>query len=200
MDKLDELQELDLLTAEEAFEAFGDKSSEVFESMRRDTKKTTTEVNQLFVQLGTDVSRDLEDFFFSKWDEGVEGMESVFIGAIRRMVSKLLTSQLLNFFGGFGDTFGALFSGGKASGSLGPAAALGGFRRGSPFIAGENGPELISPGAGSTVTPIGATFSFETNINGGSDLNAATLIPILEDNNRKLKSEFLTDLRDGAFA
>jgi hypothetical protein len=37
------------------------------------------------------------------------------------------------------------------------------------------------------------------NINGGSNLDAATLIPILEENNRKVKAELLDAFDRGAF-
>jgi len=70
-----------------------------------------------------------------------------------------------------------------------------------PRIVGENGPELFAPGASGSIRPLGAaTFNMVTNISGGGNLDAATLIPILEENNRKLKGEFVDELRRGAFA
>jgi len=70
-----------------------------------------------------------------------------------------------------------------------------------PRMVGENGPEVFTPGAAGSIRPLGsAEFNMTTNINGGAGMDAATLIPILEENNRKLKGEFVDELRRGTFA
>jgi hypothetical protein len=153
-------------------------------------------MNEFAKQAARNMQDAFADFFFDPFDDGLKGLLQNFVDVLRRMVANLLASNLLSFLGGsLGGAFGGLFGIGQ-----GPGAALGGFRRNQPFIAGERGPELISPGAGMTVTPLqGATFMFETNINGGNGLDAATLVPILENNNRLLKAQFLEELDRGAF-
>jgi tape measure domain-containing protein len=167
-------------------------------SMRRVAEKIKIEMSEFAKQAARNMHDAFADFFFNPFEDGLKGMLRSFVDVIRRMVANLLASNLLNFLGSLGGPFGNFFK--LAGGGTGPNAALGGFRRNKPFIAGERGRELISPGAGSTVTPLGSTFMFETNINGGAGLDAATLIPILEQNNRKLKSEFVDELERRAYA
>ena len=81
----------------------------------------------------------------------------------------------------------------------GPLAA------GQPAIVGEAGPELFIPKTAGTIVP-GTGGSNTVNIfqsnsfEGSGPLEPATLIPLLEENNRKLKSEFVDELRRGTFA
>ena len=80
----------------------------------------------------------------------------------------------------------------------GPLAA------GQPSIVGEAGPELFIPKSAGTVIPNnagGAVVNIHQNnsFSGSGPLEPATLIPLLEENNRKLKSEFVEELRRGTF-
>ena len=80
----------------------------------------------------------------------------------------------------------------------GPLAA------GQPAIVGEAGPELFIPKSAGTIVPNtgGSTVNiFQSNsFSGSGPLEPGTLIPLLEENNRKLKAEFVDELRRGAFA
>ncbi len=65
---------------------------------------------------------------------------------------------------------------------------------------------MATPGERVTVTPAGKSrggitvvISQENNFEGGG-LDPASLIPILEENGRKIKAEMLDGLRRGGFA
>jgi hypothetical protein len=91
---------------------------------------------------------------------------------------------------------------GNNSGIMGPPAAIGGNRAGGrPLLTGENGPELFTPGATGAIRPLGAVaVTQENHFGGGGGLDIATLIPILEENNKKVKGEILDAFDRGAFA
>lgn len=170
--------------------------------MRVSIKRTTDEMTEFAREAARNIQDAFADFFFDPFEGGLRGMLRSFVDVIRRMVANLLASKLLQYLATLPGPFGKFFKLGTGTGtSTGPGAAIGGFRRDQPFIAGERGPELVSPGVGSTVTPIQSpSFNFVTNINGAGGLEPAILIPILEQNNRKLKAEFVDQLRRGAFA
>lgn len=82
----------------------------------------------------------------------------------------------------------------------GPLAA------GQASLVGEAGPELFIPKTAGQVIPSGGFGNIVVTINqrnsfaGSGPLEPATLIPLLEENNRKLKAEFVDELRRGTFA
>jgi len=84
--------------------------------------------------------------------------------------------------------------------SGGPLAA------GQASVVGEAGPELFIPQKAGQVIPAGGFGNVVVNIEqrnsfaGSGPLEPATLIPLLEENNRKLKGEFVDELRRGTFA
>jgi hypothetical protein len=138
-----------------------------------------------------DLTRDLGFTFESAFENAIiegENLRSVMKGLVddilRILIRTTVTAPLGNFFGGI---FGGIFGGGRASG--GPVSA------GSAYMVGEQGPELFVPGASGRIVPNGAgggmVFNFTTNIEAGVD--PGRLVPILEQNNRKLKGELVDE-------
>lgn len=157
------------------------------------TEEVTSEIAVFAEQAGRNMQTAFADFLFDPFDEGLDGMVKSFANTLRRMVADLLAQKLLTSFftafPGVGDFFGF---GKRAIG--GPAAAR------SPYLVGESGPEVFTPGASGAIRPLGAvTVNSTLNVNGGSNLDAATLIPILEENNKKVKAELLDAFDRGAF-
>lgn len=173
--------------------------AEAFETrLRARLTAVTAPVSEFSIQAARSVQQAWTEFFFDPFDDGLKGLLSSFIDTIRRMVANLLSSQLLNLLSKVGGPIGSIF-GSLASGSAG-GRQLGGFlRAGKSFNVGEGGPERFTPGTSGTLRPIASgNFNFETNISGGS-LTAAQLIPILEENNRVQRSQFLDLIDRGAF-
>ena len=143
------------------------------------------------------------DFFFSGFETGLDGLVSTFSDTLRRMVAELIASDLLNLIkgvltGGGGGGGGGFFG---FVGSLFGRQIGGPVKAGQPVRVGESGPEVFTPGASGAVRPLGAiNFAPVTNINAGSGLDIERLIPILDENNRKVKGEFVDELRRGKFA
>ena len=197
-DELDELTGPGLLSATEAMELFGRKAQSVFEGMVKPVKVVTTEMQQQWKQAINNMQDTLAEFLVGGFEEGMRGMLKAFTETLKRMVANLIASKILTFFFGLFKSPVAVPTGG-GGGSTGPSAQLGGFRRGRAFVAGERGPELVSPGAGSTVTPIGLGQIFiEQNIS-GLGLSAEELVPVLNENNRQIKAELLDEISRGAF-
>ena len=197
-DELDELTGPGLLSATEAMELFGRKAQSVFEGMVKPVKVVTTEMQQQWKQAINNMQDTLAEFLVGGFEEGMRGMLKAFTETLKRMVANLIASKILTFFFGLFKSPVAVPTGG-GGGSIGPSAQLGGFRRGRAFVAGERGPELVSPGAGSTVTPIGLGQIFiEQNIS-GLGLSAEELVPVLNENNRQIKAELLDEISRGAF-
>lgn len=145
----------------------------------------------------------LGDFLFDPWADGLTGMLKNFADMLRKMVAQLLASKILEYIGGLFGGSTPLPTPSSGGASFGPPAAIGGIREGgTPLLVGERGPELFTPGATGSIRPVGAV-NYESNISiggGGNGLDVATLIPILEENNRKVKGEILDAFDRGAYA
>lgn len=146
----------------------------------------------------------LAEFLFDPWEEGLDGMLKSFVDMLRRMIAQLLASKILEyFFGLFGGA--SVPTGGGSAGSIltdgGPRAVGGMVDPTRSYLVGERGPEVFSPGAKGSIRPM-TMGNFESNltIEGGGGLDIATLIPILEENNRKVKGEILDAFDRGAYA
>ena len=146
----------------------------------------------------------LSEFLFDPFEDGLKGMLKGFIDMLRKMVANLLAQKILTaFFSSFGGVAGG--GGGSTAGagfrSLGPPAAIGGPRSAQPLMVGERGPEVFSPGASGSIRPLGSVNIEQNNSFGGDGggLTAATLVPILENNNKKVKAEILDAFDRGAF-
>lgn len=178
-----------------------------FETFREDLLDTLVGTAEDFDDFADKVStfadeaaRNMQDafaeFFFDPFQSGLDGLASSFTDLLRKMISELIASDILEFLnpqggGGFFGFVKSIF--GRQIG--GPVQA------GVPVRVGESGPEIFTPGASGAVRPMGEiNFAPTTIIQGGSGLDINKLIPILDENNRKVKGEFVDELRRGKFA
>lgn len=172
-----------------------DGADDIFENMTEFSKQAFSNMQDI-----------LADFLFDPFADGLDGMLKGFITMLRRMVANLLAQKLLTSFfaafgpatpipsGGAGGTARSFRSGGNAIG--------GSATRGLTTTVGEHGPELFTPGASGSIRPLGSvSFAPVTTIGGGGGdgLNIATLIPILEENNKMLMADFIDKFDRGAF-
>lgn len=161
-------------------------------------------------EIGLQTLRNMQDIladFFATASGGFSGLLSGFTDMLRKMVAQLLARRvLLSFLGLFaGGTSAFAGFAQSAIGEITQRQGGGPLAAGQPSIVGESGPELFIPKRAGTVIPNGRGGStvniFQSNtFSGSGPLEPATLIPLLEENNRKLKSEFVDELRRGAFA
>lgn len=146
-------------------------------------------------ELGFTFSSALEDAIVQG-----ENLRSVLQGLVqdllRILVRRQITEPLANIFGGlFGGT-----SGGGLLGSLFGRANGGFVAGGQPYMVGERGPELFVPNVAGNIVPNGGggvTIMQTNNIEAGVD--ASRLLPVLEENNRKLKGEIVDELDRGQY-
>ena len=168
--------------------------------MRRTATKEFNEIEEAAKQAARNIQDAFADFLFDPFDEGIKGMLKSFLDAIRRMIANQLATKLFGFLKGF------FPGGGGGGGGKIPGFARGGrVAAGVPAVVGERGPEVFVPPVSGTIVPNnklgGASVTIgDTYIYTNGDLNAATLIPILEENNRKQQADFLDALDRGAFA
>ncbi len=167
-------------------------------------KRIENETEDIFANM-TDFQRSmamnseaiLAEFLFDPWEEGLDGMLKAFIEMLRRMLAELVAQQLItSFLGAFGGPAGNT----PAASTPAPRRHGGPVNRGGAFLVGEGGPELFTPGATGQVRPLGQlNFESNTTIGGGGGLDIATLLPILEENNKKLKAELFDAFDRGTF-
>jgi len=201
--------ETNLFTSPEVIAANTQAAVDVYfeqlKSMEDQTKEVFANLNEFQAEAARNAQDIFAEFLFDPFNDGVNGMLKSFVDMLRRMVAQLIAAKLLS-------SFLSLFPGTAAAGSIvgssgggagvGPPAAIGGNRRGgTPLLVGERGPEMFTPGASGAIRPLGAvSVTTENNFGGGGDLTAATLIPILEENNKRVKAEILDAFDRGSFA
>ena len=164
------------------------------------SEEAFAEISEFAKQAGRNMQDDLSDFLFNPFQDGLDGMLKGFITTLRKMVANLLAQKILtSFFGLFGGGIGNLFGFNPGTASV-PGRRIGGpVAAGQTVLGGEGRPELFTPGATGSLRPLGAvTIQQEVNF-GGGNMDPATLIPILEENNRKLKAEIIDAFDRGAF-
>ena len=182
--------------AKEDFETFRQGLLDTLVGAESDFDDFTDNIDAFAEQAARNMQDAFADFFFDPFEGGIKGLVSSFADALRRMIANLIASDILNFLnpqggGGFFGFVRSIF--GRQIG--GPV------QRGVPVRVGESGPEIFTPGASGMVRPAGnINFSPTTIIQGGSGLDINKLIPILDENNRKVKGEFVDELRRGKFA
>jgi uncharacterized protein with PhoU and TrkA domain len=93
--------------------------------------------------------------------------------------------------GGLFRFVGGLFAGARAMG--------GSVAGGMTYLVGERGPELFAPGGMATPNAAAGVTIVQNNYISGSNLGPAEMTRILDDNNRKMKSEFIQEIRRGAY-
>lgn len=134
------------------------------------------------------------EFFFDPFDDGLKGLLRNLVDTLRRAAAEIAASQLFQLFGqssgGIFDFVGGLF-GRATGGAVFPNQA---------YMVGERGPEMFVPGSAGRIVPGGGggnVFNFITNIEAGVD--ASRLVPVLEQNNRRLKGELVEELQRGKY-
>ena len=184
------------LLSPEDFETFRENLLDTLVGTADDFEDFADDVSEFGEQAARNMQDAFADFFFEPFDDGLKGLVSSFADALKRMVANLIASDILSFLnpqggGGFFGFVKSIF--GRQIG--GPV------RAGVPVRVGESGPEVFTPGASGAIRPLGAiNFAPVTNISGGAGLDVDRLIPILEENNRKVQGEFIDSLRRGKFA
>jgi phage-related minor tail protein len=181
---------------QESFDLFREQLLDTLVGSEEDFEEFAKNVETFADQAARNMQDAFADFFFDPFDDGLKSLVSGFADALKRMVANLIASDILSFLNpqGGGGFFGFVKSifGRQIGGPVG---------RGQSVIVGERGREVFTPGASGSVSPLGSiTFAPVTNINGGSGLDVDSLIPILEENNRKVQGEFIDGLRRGKFA
>lgn len=150
------------------FEAMGANGVEVMERLQAELAKLQDETNEMSEfarQAARNIQTAFADFLFDPFDEGLKGMLRSFADTLRRMAAEAASQQILgdlvDWMARSGNPIlsglGKVFGGGRASG--GPISA------GRPYLVGEEGPELIVPGAAGTVVPNHAMGGVNQTIN-----------------------------------
>lgn len=114
---------------------------------------------------------------------------------VRQQITEPLAKGLGSLFSS-SSIFSAIFGGGKAAG--GPVSG------GTPYVVGEKGPELFVPGSSGSIIPnhrlgsgSGGGSSVVVNYHISSGVNKAELMPILENERKRLKAEIPDMVRRG---
>jgi hypothetical protein len=145
--------------------------------------------NQIFDDAGGMIAQGFEDAILSgqKLSEVIRGLGQ---DLLRLVFRQQITAPLAK---GIGD---ALFAGFRAEG--GPVGA------GGAYVVGEKGPELFVPSSSGSIVPNGAMGSsggsaggVTVNYNIAAGVSRAELVPILEQERRRLKAEIPDMVRRG---
>ncbi len=173
-----------------------DAYNEEMDRIGEKNRETAEEMTEFQRRAFSNMQDILSEFLFDPFEKGLDGMLKSFIDMLRKMVAQLLAQKILtSFFKYMGiptDTPTIPQTTGNAIG-IGRADMRG-------RVVGEFGPELFMPGASGSIRPLGAvTVEQQNTFGGGDSLNVATLIPILEENNKKVKAEILDAFDRGSF-
>jgi hypothetical protein len=150
------------------------------------------EQGRLSMEAGNLIAQGFEDAILSGQKLG-EVVRSLGRDLVRLVFSQLITQPLATGIGGaIKSAFGFRAMGG-------PVAS------GSPYVVGEQGPELFVPHASGTIVPNnkmgssggGGTGSVTVNYNIAAGVSRAELAPILEQERRRLKAEIPDMVRRG---
>jgi len=200
-DKISEqaIAQKDLNVAMAAYQQFGGPVGQTQEKILKLTKeqtattaqlnKLTEESSKIFMDAGGIIAQGFEDAILSGQKLG-EVVRALGQDLLRLVFRQQITAPLAK---GIGD---ALFAGFRAEG--GPVSA------GSPYVVGEKGPELFVPSSSGSIVPNGAMGSsgggsggVTVNYNIAAGVSRAELVPILEQERRRLKAEIPDMVRRG---
>jgi hypothetical protein len=153
--------------------------------------------NLFATQAGEATAMAFEDAIFSG-QKLSEVVRSLGLDLARMMFQQQVTARLA---GGFG----SLFSGGTFMAGFGGPKAMGGpVSGGKSYLVGEEGPELFVPNASGTIVPNnkmgsggGGAGGVTINYNIASGVSRAELVPILDQERRRLKAEIPDMVRRG---
>lgn len=149
--------------------------------------------NQIFKDSGAIISQGFEDAIISGEKLG-EVVRSLGRDLLRLVFNQMVTQPLASGISGF---IQAAFT---------PRAMGGPVSSGSPYVVGEKGPELFVPHASGTIVPnnkmgsgggSGGAGGVTINYNIASGVSRAELVPILDQERRRLKAEIPDMVRRG---
>ena len=169
---------------------------EVKPKKRSSLFKAVDQMQEYAKQAARNMQDAFADFLFDPFDDGVKGMARGFLNAIRRMLANQAALQIFRLLGNMRGPVGKLFGGARADGGpVSPSQA---------YLIGERGPELFVPNVAGRIIPNGAggvTIVQNNSFEAGADLATiqSKIVPVLEDNNEKLKAEFVEEMRRGRF-
>jgi hypothetical protein len=193
--------------AYKTFKEFGGPVATTQENIIRLTKEQAAVSSQLNAllekqnlfakQAGEATAMAFEDAIFSG-QKLSEVVRSLGLDLARMMFQQQVTARLA---GGFG----SLFSGGTFMAGFGGPKAMGGpVSGGKSYLVGEEGPELFVPNASGTIVPNnkmgsggGGGGGVTINYNIASGVSRAELVPILDQERRRLKAEIPDMVRRG---
>ncbi len=216
-----------LLELESFKEAIDDP--EEFERISRLIAQMADDASVAWDQATRNMQDALAEFFMFS-ESGFKGLVNSMLDTIRKMLANSVAAKFFEFlkagfgFGG-GSSSGIVGAATKAGNKYGGSFIVPGFKyggsfdvpafaRGGDFTVGGSGRAdrqlvqfLATPGERVTITPAGKSggnitvnLHQENNFEGGGLSDPASLIPILEENGRKIKAEMLDGLRRGGFA
>lgn len=150
------------------------------------------EQGRLSMEAGNLIAQGFEDAILSGQKLG-EVVRSLGRDLVRLVFSQLVTQPL------------AAGIGGAIKGAFGFRAMGGPVASGSPYVVGEQGPELFVPHASGTIVPNNkmgggggsGSGSVTVNYNIAAGVSRAELVPILEQERRRLKAEIPDMVRRG---
>jgi len=154
--------------------------------------KILEENDAIFLSAGSMIAQGFEDAILSGEKLG-EVVRSLGRDLVRLVFSQLVTQPL------------AAGIGGAIKGAFGFRAMGGPVASGSPYVVGEQGPELFVPHASGTIVPNNkmgggsgsGSGSVTVNYNIAAGVSRAELAPILEQERRRLKAEIPDMVRRG---
>jgi len=154
-------------------------------------------------QAARNMQTSFAQFLFDPFAEGIRGMLKGFVDMIRKMVAEIMAAQILKaLFGGLGDMFGGGLGSffGSMAGSFGGGLASGGpATGGTPYLVGENGPELFVPGASGTIMPNsalaggGVTLNYTIDARGADASRIMAMLPPLL---KQTKDQAVAEIRN----
>ena len=156
-----------------------------------------------------EASRNIQDIIadglVNGFDEGMDGILKMFTKMIQEMLAQAIAADIAEaLFGPQGGAPGAGSSARPGTSSVTCSVPRGGpVQAGRSYIVGERGPEVFTAGTSGGITPLatpGGVAITQNNYISGSNLGPEQMTRILEENNKKLKGEFLQELRRGAYA
>lgn len=158
-------------------------------------------IAETWKQAARNIQDSFADLFFDPFDASLKDWARNLLDTVRRALAEIAANQLFQLLAGAGGG-----SGGLLGGAFNFIGGLFGRRTGGSvfpnqsYVVGESGPEIYTPNAAGRITPGlggGLVFNMVTNVEAGVD--ASRLVPILEQNNRKLKGEIVDELDRGKY-
>ena len=167
-----------------------DKAASHFGDMSEYAKEAARQIQDAFAE-----------FLFDPFKDGLNGMVSGFIDAIRRMVAEVAASKVFDFLkekAGSGGLLGII-------GKLLTRAEGGPVSSGTSYLVGERGPEIFTPGASGMITPNyamagGVTINYNVDARGATTDLISALPGILRQHGDALKADLLDGIRRRRYA